>query len=95
MAFRGEINREGRKKGSLNKNTKAVRDAFQLLVEDNLPKLQKDLDSLKPIQRLGVIIKLAEFVLPKLRSVAVQNENNMESLMVKLIQTPPIDYDRL
>lgn len=95
MAFRGEINREGRKKGSLNKNTKAVRDAFQLLVENNLPKLQEDLDSLKPIQRLNTIIKLAEFILPRLKSIEVQNENNMESLMVRLIQQPAIDYEKL
>ena len=39
MAFRGgdeNINRNGRRKGTLNKNTKQIREAYQKLTEENL-----------------------------------------------------------
>ncbi len=63
------INRQGRKKGSLNKSTSIIRNQFQMLVENNIEKLQNDLDSMTPQQRFQAISNLAKFILPTLNSI--------------------------
>ena len=68
MSFKGTPNREGRKPGTPNKATADIRQSFKLLIENNLSKLQSDLDGLEPFARLKVIIELSKFVLPTLRS---------------------------
>jgi hypothetical protein len=64
----------GRIKGTPNKDAKAIRDAFQLLVETNLDKLQKDFDELKEVDRIKYTIELAKFCLPTLKAVELQGE---------------------
>ncbi len=59
----------GRTKGSKNKNTQAIRDAYQLLIEEALPKLKEDLNSLDPKERLRMIIDLSGYVIPKLKAI--------------------------
>lgn len=66
----------GRQKGSTNKNTIEIRTAFQLLVENNIDTLQSDLDSLKPIERIKVIIELGKFIVPTLKAVEMKSEVN-------------------
>ncbi len=63
------INRQGRKKGSLNKSTSIIRNQFQMLVENNIETLQNDLDSMTPQQRFQAISNLAKFILPTLNSI--------------------------
>lgn len=72
------LNPEGRKPGTVNRSTGAIRTAFQNLVENNLPKLQTDLDQLEPKDRLTMIIKLSEFILPKLQSLNIENQLEIE-----------------
>ena len=64
----------GRKAGSLNRATKDIRDAFTLLIENNIDTLQKDLDSLEPKERVKLLLDMANFVVPKLRSVELKND---------------------
>ena len=59
----------GRKAGSLNRATKDIRDAFTLLIENNIDTLQKDLDSLEPKERVKLLLDMAQFVVPKMKSV--------------------------
>ena len=68
------INRQGRKKGSLNKSTQIIRNQFQMLVEDNIETLQNDLDSMTPQQRFQAISNLAKFILPTLNSIDLTSE---------------------
>lgn len=59
----------GRPKGSQNKATAAVRDAFATLVEANLPKLQDALDAVYEKDKakfVDLFLGLSEYVLPKL-----------------------------
>jgi len=63
----------GTRKGVPNKTTNEVRKAFQLLVENNLPKMQKDLDSLEPKDRIKFILDMAKFILPTLQAVSVDD----------------------
>jgi len=64
----------GRKAGSLNRATKDIRDAFSLLIENNIDTLQKDLDSLEPKERVKLLLDMAQFVVPKLRSIDLQTD---------------------
>ena len=64
----------GRKAGSLNRATKDIRDAFSLLIENNIDTLQKDLDSLEPKQRVKLLLDMAQFVVPKLRNVDLKTD---------------------
>lgn len=61
------------RKGIPNKATSEVRKAFRLLVENNLPQMQSDLDSLEPKDRIKFILDLAKFILPTLQAVSVDD----------------------
>jgi hypothetical protein len=43
----------------------AVKDSFALLLENNLDQLQDDLDQLKALDRLKILVDLAGYFLPK------------------------------
>ena len=67
----------GREKGTPNRTTAEIRDKFQILLSDNLDKLQDDLDKLDPEERLKILLQLSKFVLPTLKSTALDiNPNN-------------------
>ena len=64
----------GRKAGTPNKATKDIRDAFTLLIENNLSKLQEDINGLAPKERVKLLLDMAQFVVPKLRSVDLKTD---------------------
>ena len=64
----------GRKAGTPNKATKDIRDAFTLLIENNLSKLQEDINGLEPKQRVKLLLDMAQFVVPKLRNVDLKTD---------------------
>ena len=61
----------GRTAGVPNKDTRQIRENFELLVQSNLSTLKADIKSLKPIDRLKIVIDLAKFVVPTLKAVEV------------------------
>jgi len=63
----------GRTKGAINKNTADIRAKFQLLIENNIGTIEKDIEALKPLDRLKVLIDLAKFVVPTLKAVEVND----------------------
>ena len=65
---------EGRPKGSVNKSSNEIREAFQMLLEDNLPTLKRDISSLEPKERVKLLLDMAQFVVPKLRSIDLQSD---------------------
>ena len=65
----------GRTIGTPNKTSAEIRNLFQTLIENNIEQLQSDFDSLEPKDRINCIIKLSEFILPKLQAVKMQNED--------------------
>jgi hypothetical protein len=65
---------EGRKAGTPNKTTTEIREAFSLLIENNLSKLQEDLNGLGPKERVKLLLDMAQFVVPKLRSVELKSD---------------------
>ena len=64
----------GRKAGTPNKATKDIRDAFTLLIENNIDTLQEDLKGLEPKQRVKLLLDMAQFVVPKLRNVDLKTD---------------------
>lgn len=70
--FRGgdqNINRAGRKKGSKNKATKEIREAYQKLTEDNLDNMSIWLSQIAgedPAKAMDLMLRLSEYIIPKL-----------------------------
>jgi hypothetical protein len=65
----------GRKAGTPNKATTEIKEAFQMLLEDNLPTLKRDISSLEPKERVKFMLDLASFVIPKMKAIDVKSEN--------------------
>jgi hypothetical protein len=74
----------GRKKGSPNKTTTEIRDAFQILIENNLDQLQNDLDYLEPLARIKILIELAKFILPQMKSIDMNLDAKPEVRLISL-----------
>ena len=64
----------GRKAGTPNKATTEIKEAFQMLLEDNLPTLQRDISSLEPKERVKFMLELASFIIPKMKSVDLKEK---------------------
>jgi len=69
----------GRPKGSTSKETKELRQRFKLLLDDNLDKLQSDLDQLKSKDRIDALLSLARYVLPTLKATEMTLEDKSEN----------------
>ena len=69
-------NPNGRPKGSKNRNTEKIREAYQKLIEGRLDSLNEDLDLMELRERVKAIIDLSKYVLPTMQSVAVSAEED-------------------
>ena len=90
MAFTkndSRINRDGRPKGSGNSSTALIKESFKTLIENNLDKIQADLDSLKPFERVKLLLELATYVLPKQRAVEIKDNHSED------FKTITFDFD--
>lgn len=67
MAFeKGQSgNPAGRKKGTPNKATGAIRGWLVELINNNRERIEKDFAALEPLQRLAMLEKLLPYLLPK------------------------------
>ena len=75
----------GREKGTPNKATASIREAFKNMIEDNLELIREDLASLKPIERLKVITDLAKFCVPTLKSIDYVDKTIVSKEPVRII----------
>ena len=66
-----------RPKGALNKVTKDTKELIKDLIDNNLEGVQKDLEQLEPIQRLNIIVKLLQYVLPMPKDISISNNSEM------------------
>ena len=64
----------GRAKGIPNKTTTEIREAFSELLQGNLEQLKVDIASLEPASRVKLLLDMAQFVVPKLRSIDLQSD---------------------
>lgn len=89
MAFTKETaslaGQKSSRKGISNKSTELLRKHFASLVENNLERLQVDLDKLKPLDRLKILIELSKLVLPQLKSIDVNAPGAFTPIQINLI----------
>ena len=71
----------GRSAGTPNKATTEIKEAFQMLLEDNLPTLQRDISSLAPNERVKFMLELASFIIPKMKSVDLKADKK-ETILI-------------
>ena len=74
----------GREKGTPNKQTKEIRNAYKLLIEDNLDNMTKWIKSIaddNPEKAMDIIIKLSEYVVPKLNRTEIKDVTSLEDLL--------------
>ena len=71
----------GRLAGTPNKATTEIKEAFQMLLEDNLPTLKRDISSLAPKERVKFMLDLASFIIPKMKAIDVKSENT-ETILI-------------
>jgi hypothetical protein len=72
-------NPKGRKKGTPNKTTEEIREAFQMLIESSLPDIQKWLKQVaanNPEKALQIVEKYSDFILPKLQRTELSGGND-------------------
>ncbi|MDD3875840.1 MAG: hypothetical protein PHT69_04420 [Bacteroidales bacterium] len=78
-------NPEGRKKGTPNKATKALKEKFEQFINDNLERLQSDFDLLEPKDRLNFITKLASFIVPPpVNELELLTDEQLDELIKRL-----------
>jgi hypothetical protein len=65
---KGHTYGEGRPKGSSNKNTSKVRNAYTKLLEDNLEQLKKDFKELEPKDRIKLFLDMSKYIIPQLKA---------------------------
>ena len=89
MPFKEGNKLGGRTLGAKNKVTQEVRIKFKELLENNLDKIQSDLDQLEPKDRIKLILDLTKFVIPQLKAVELKEETvrNITPIEIKLIKS--------
>ena len=60
----------GRQKGTPNRMTKELRSVLKDVLYQELEQIQTHLDTLKPKERVELLIKLMPYVLPKVTSIS-------------------------
>lgn len=89
------LNPKGRPQGAKDKVNTEIRDKFRELVADNYEQLQEDIKSLKPRERIDAIIKLANFILPKLQSIQLYEVPEVAELLLMTKEERKIELARL
>jgi len=67
-------NPKGRPKGSPNITKQQTKELVNIFIEKNWGQIQKDFDSLKPRERLDVIIRLLKYNLSSSASISAKNK---------------------
>ena len=67
-----KLGKKSSRKGIPNKTTTEIKEAFQLLLENNLDQLQNDLDKMSNVERFRSIMSLCRFIIPTASTVEVK-----------------------
>ncbi len=78
-------NPNGRPMGVPNKVTTNLKDRVNLLIENNFEKIQADLDKIEPKDRLSIMLKLMEYVIPKQKETKIDFSNLSDTEIDELI----------
>lgn len=82
MTFqKGKVKTGGKRKGTVNKATKDIKEAYRMLIEDNIPNLNRWLAEIakkNPEKAINILSNLSEYVIPKLARTELTGENGGE-----------------
>lgn len=67
-------NLNGRPKGAVARTTREMKEALQLIIDNNLYRLQEDLDKMSPGIRWTVLEKLKKYVIPTMSQTKIDAE---------------------
>lgn len=95
-------NPHGRPKGSPNKVTTQMRDAFAALYEDNKHRLQEDLNALSPRDRMKFWAEMMPYFAPKLIATKAEitvkqtgaehlSSDELTQYILEICSNPPAD----
>lgn len=78
--------KKGRKKGSLNLVTQTTKQVIADILENNLHTIQEDLEQLRPLDRIKVLLELMQYSTPKLKAVEVTEpiNRNFTPVIIKM-----------
>lgn len=84
---KGTTKTGGRQKGSPNKITKAVKECISNMLTEytNSETFRKDFATLEPKERLMIVEKLMNYIVPKMQSVAVEDVNKEKNKTVEML----------
>lgn len=92
-------NPKGRPKGTPNKLTSTVREWIAELIDSNRDQVEKDLKALKPIERVQMIERLMQYVVPKQQAVSAAidfsqlTDSQLDEVVNRLTQGISYDED--
>ena len=78
---------KGRPKGSPNKTTQEVRDAYQMFAENNLDKFQDWINLVakdNPAKAMELVLSLSEYFIPKLQRTETDITTNGKEINIPL-----------
>ncbi len=90
MSFKVGNKLAGSRKGIPNKATKEIREAFRLLVEGNLDNMKvwlSDVAEDDPEKALNILLKMSEFVVPKLQRQEIEHEIRDKQVIINVSST--------
>jgi hypothetical protein len=64
-------NPNGRPPGTVNKSSKQIREIINSIITQNIDRLQDDIDSLEPKDRLAFMEKLLQYTIPRLQATSI------------------------
>ena len=98
--WRGPVgsNPGGRPKGSKNRNTQLIREAYQKLTEDNLLNMSMWIQQIaadNPEKAFKLMLEMSEFVLPKLNRTELTGNNGDDLFKSLTFEFGPSVKDRM
>ena len=80
------INREGRKTGSLNKSTQEIRAKYLELIQNNFEQLDKDIKGMRGVERVRALTEMSKFILPTLKAteMSLSHETKFQAIEIEL-----------
>ena len=71
----------GRVKGSSNKSTTKVREAYTKLLEDNLDQLTNDFKELDAKDRIKLFLDMSKYIIPTLKATELDVGDNLRDTL--------------
>lgn len=76
----------GRKLGTPNILTNELRQNIATLLNNNLVKMQTDINALQPLNRLNILIELYKLCLPRMIETNESDDTNFNPITVHIIK---------